>query len=98
MITPYSPLTTEDSTDTQALYARFPHLIRIELLWGSLECRQFLSGLLTDDRGGHRNGFPAEHARTIFSLLMEHDAAFPEFEELAHRAAWHDGYQRRALG
>lgn len=90
-------MTIPSATDTRALYMRFPHLVRIELLWGSLECRQFISGLLTDDRGDHREGFPAEHAKTIFALLMEHDAAFPEFDGQATQAAWHDGYQRSAM-
>ncbi len=90
-------MTTPEATDTRALYTRFPHLIRIELLWGSLECRRFLSGLLTDDRGDRRTGFPAEHAKTIFSLLMEHDAAFPEFEAVQTQPAWHDAYQRGAM-
>ncbi|MCB1886511.1 MAG: hypothetical protein KDH20_02785 [Rhodocyclaceae bacterium] len=90
-------MTTPEATDTRALYARFPHLIRIELLWGSLECRQFLSGLLTDDRGDHRTGFPAEHAKTIFALLMEHDAAFPEFDASQAQSPWHDGFQRSAM-
>ncbi|MCB1896275.1 MAG: hypothetical protein H6945_13510 [Zoogloeaceae bacterium] len=92
-------MTTADitSTDTRALYQRFPHLIRIELMWGSVECRQFLSSLLTDDRGEHRTGFPAEHAKTIFSLLMEHDSAFPECELASIKPASHDFYQGRNL-
>jgi len=90
-------MTTANTTDTQALYRRFPHLIRIELLWGSLECRQFLAGLLTDDRGEHRSGFPAEHAKTILSLLTEHDEAFPEFDASAGPATWYDAYQHSDL-
>ncbi|MCB1917340.1 MAG: hypothetical protein KDG52_16700 [Rhodocyclaceae bacterium] len=92
-------MTTAESatTDTRALYQRFPHLVRIELLWGSVECRQFLSSLLTDDRGEHRTGFPAEHAKTIFSLLMEHDAAFPQCESAVVRPASHDFYQSHGL-
>ncbi len=90
-------MTTANVTETQALYRRFPHLIRIELLWGSLECRRFLAGLLTDERGEHRSGFPAQHAKTILSLLMEHDETFPEFDTSAGSGIWYDAYQRSDL-
>ncbi len=67
-------------TPTEALYARFPHLRKIDLMWGSAECRKFIWGLMTDTRGGTRQGFPKEHAATIMKLLMEHDRIFPQFE------------------
>lgn len=67
-------------TPTEEFYERFPHLRRIDLIWGSSECRKFLLHLLTDTRGGTRQGFPKEHAGTIMSLLMEHDRRYPQFE------------------
>jgi hypothetical protein len=67
-------------TETDALYQRFPHLRRIDLLWGSAECRKYVFDLMTDTRGGTRMGFPKEHALTIMKLLMEHDQRFPQFE------------------
>lgn len=81
------------TTDTHELFARFPHLARLALMWGSLECRDFISGLILDTRQGTRQGFPAEHASTIFRLLQEHDADFPEFEPTA-RQSWGFGRQR----
>lgn len=82
------------STDTTALFARFPHLARIEALWGTPEGRRYISNLLTDDRGGKRQGFPPEHAKTIFALLMEHDRLFPECEPSSAPGTWQDAYQR----
>jgi hypothetical protein len=67
-------------TDTDALYQRFPHLRRIDLIWGTPECRKYIFGLMTDTRGGTRMGFPKEHAQTVMKLLMEHDRCFPQFE------------------
>ncbi|THF63483.1 hypothetical protein [Pseudothauera rhizosphaerae] len=85
-------------TDTMSLYARFPHLRKIDHIWGSRECRNYILQLMTDTRGGTRQGFPREHALTIMSLLMEHDRRFPQFEEAPSDAHWGDGPQRRASG
>lgn len=72
---------TETSTDL--LYAAYPHLQKIDLLWGSPECRIFVFNLLTDTRGGSRQGFPKAHAATLMLLLHEHDQHFPQFEHCA---------------
>jgi hypothetical protein len=69
------------NTNVSALYAAYPHLKRIEELWGSREGREFINKLMNDTRGGIRHGFPPEHATTILRLLMEHDRRFPQFEE-----------------
>lgn len=84
-------------TATEQLYERFPHLKKIESMWGSPECRKFLFLLMTDTRGGTRQGFPKEHAVTIMSLLMEHDRRFPQFEhELGHHdTRWGSEQNRR---
>ncbi len=88
----------QTETDTRALYARFPHLRQIDLIWGSRECRNFIFRLMTDTRGGTRQGFPAEHAMTIMSLLLEHDRRFPEFEQEPREFRWGDEHQRRGSG
>lgn len=79
-------------TSTEKLYERFPHLRKIDSIWGTAECRKFLFQLMTDTRGGSRQGFPAEHAGTIMSLLMEHDRGFPQFENDVehHDTRWGD--------
>lgn len=79
-------------TSTAKLYERFPHLRKIDTIWGTVECRKFLFLLMTDTRGGTRQGFPAEHAMTIMSLLMEHDRRFPQFENAVehHDTRWGD--------
>ena len=81
-------------TDTSALFQRFPHLRKIELLWGSRECRNFIFALMTDTRGGGRQGFPPEHAMTIMKLLMEHDFNYPQFEHGGHDGRWGDDDRR----
>ncbi|WP_222948174.1 hypothetical protein [Thauera sedimentorum] len=85
-------------TDTRALYERFPHLRKIDLIWGTRECRDYVFRLMTDTRGGTRQGFPREHALTIMSLLMEHDRHFPEFEKEPREFRWGDEHQRRGSG
>lgn len=82
-------------TDTQALYQHYPHLRVIDEIWGTKECRAFVQRLLTDTRGGKRQGFPPDHARTIMSLFLEHDRVFPEFEDAIHDIRWGDDDQRR---
>lgn len=82
-------------TDTASLFQRFPHLSVIDLMWGSRECRSYIFRLMTDTRGGSRQGFPPEHARTIMTLLLEHDRNFPQFENDGEDNRWGDHYQRR---
>jgi hypothetical protein len=81
--------------DTAAFFARFPHLRRIEENWGTLACRKDLMTLMNDTRNGQRKGFPAEHALTIFRLMLEHDTDFPQFEESASSAIWSDASHNR---
>ena len=81
-------------TDVSALYAAYPHLAKLELLWGSGDGRDFINGLLNDTRGGTRQGFAAEHARTIVRLLIEHDALFPQFDD-STSVIWQDPDRRR---
>ena len=72
-----SPHTVEVSR----LYEAYPHLIRIDELWGSAECRSLLLLLLSDTRDGERRGFPREHAATLMRLLIAHDQQFPAFDD-----------------
>ena len=81
--------------DTAALFARFPHLRRLEETWGTLACRKDLMALMNDTRNGQRKGFPSEHALTIFRLVLEHDTDFPQFEEAAGPAIWSDASHDR---
>jgi len=84
-------------TSTEELYERFPHLRKIDLLWGSPECRKFLFMLMTDTRGGTRQGFPREHGATIMALLLEHDRCFPQFEHVVspHDQRWGNDMRRK---
>lgn len=86
-------------TRTDELYSRFPHLRRIDEQWGTSECRRLLFSLLTDTRGGTRQGFPPQYAGTVMSLLMEHDRRFPQFENdvESHDTRWGDDMQRRGV-
>lgn len=83
-------------TDTSRLFAAYPHLAAIGGKWGTRECRRQLKELMTDTRGGGRNGFPPEHALTLMMLLLEHDREFPEFDDSTTTSWWeHDARSRR---
>lgn len=75
-------------TDTTRLYAAHPHLVRIDELWGQKACRDLLTHLMTETRDGERAGFCEENASTLLKLLMEHDRAFPEFDDSGKIANW----------
>lgn len=81
--------------DTTAFFAAFPHLRSIEETWGTLPCRRQLMSLMNDTRNGKRKGFPADHALTLFRLMMEHDADFPQYEEASNPAVWSDATHDR---
>ncbi|MBK1647386.1 hypothetical protein [Rhabdochromatium marinum] len=69
------------TTDTSRLYQQYPHLKQIDELWGTRAGRDFLNELIIDNRDDTRQGFPLEHAKTIFDLLIEHDKMFPQFDD-----------------
>ncbi|MBL8446964.1 MAG: hypothetical protein JNJ44_06080 [Zoogloeaceae bacterium] len=89
--------THHPKVETTALVARFPHLQVVVDEWGSASCRRRLMALMNDTRNGERKGFPAEHALTIFRLVMEHDQDFPQFEELATAVPWSDATHDRGF-
>jgi hypothetical protein len=81
-------------TDTTTLFQRYPHLRTVADLWGSRECREFLVGLMFDTRDGQRQGFDPATAMTIFALLDEHDARFPNHAARATDGIWSEGVGR----
>jgi hypothetical protein len=71
-----------DTIDTSELLSRYPHIAdKIRTLWSTKECRALLMALLNDTREGSRAGFPQPIAKIIFSLLKDHDAKFPQFDD-----------------
>jgi hypothetical protein len=82
-------------TDTAGLYADHPHLACIDEMWGTPKCREYISRLLTDSRGGMRRGFDPKHASTIFQLLFEHDQRFPDLDDTRGGAWWVTDRSRR---
>ncbi len=83
------------TTDTSEFYAAYPHLARIDDLWGTAQCRKLLIELLTDTRNGTRRGFEPEHARTIFRLLSEHDEKFDHLDNPDTVTWWQENPQGR---
>ena len=62
---------------------KFPHIqYRIELLWGSRDCRKYLKSLGVADRP-NRKGFPFEAGMAIHSILELHDSEYPEFKPIS---------------
>ncbi|WP_121241876.1 hypothetical protein [Sulfurisoma sediminicola] len=62
----------------------YPHIThRIESLWGTKECRNFLLELISDSRDGKRQGLPPDVAKEIILVLQHHDAEFPGFDDSA---------------
>ncbi len=81
-------------TDTSRLYADHPHLAKIEEMWGTRSCRDFISQLMSETRGGTRQGFAPENASTLLRLLMEHDIEFPALDDSAGGKWWAGGLDR----
>ncbi|WEN42614.1 hypothetical protein CKCBHOJB_02213 [Thauera sp. GDN1] len=75
-----SSQTPTPQTAVSDLFEAFPHLSFILSDWGTQAGRDKIASLILDTRNGTRKGFPPDHAKTVFSLLMEHDTKFPEFE------------------
>lgn len=74
--------------DTSQLYATYPHLMRIDELWGKPECRIYLTELMSETRDGARTGFAPDHASTLLRLLMEHDRAYPDYDDSFKLPIW----------
>jgi hypothetical protein len=59
------------------LLSKFPHVQkRIELFWGTVECREYLNGLTLTDTT--KQGFPFDVVSVLFDLLGDHDDKFPQ--------------------
>ncbi|HRP95814.1 MAG TPA: hypothetical protein PL143_06140 [Rhodocyclaceae bacterium] len=83
------------NVDTSRLYTAFPHLAKIDRIWGTRECRQFIRDLLSETRDGQRSGFAPDHASTIMRLLIEHDRHFPDFDDSFGGAWWQKELDRQ---
>ena len=67
-----------DNEELETIKQRFPHIGRQLLsLWGCPDFSVYINQLLSDTRGGSRQGFPVEVARALFKLIQLHDRAFP---------------------
>lgn len=61
-----------------SLQNKYPHIYnKLILLWGTEECRLYISELLKDTRKDTRIGFPIEVAQELMSILAEHDRLYP---------------------
>lgn len=78
------------TTDATAFFAAYPHLARIDEMWGTAQCRKLLLELLSDSRDGARKGFEPEHASTIFRMLNEHDEKFNHLDNPDTVTWWQD--------
>lgn len=57
----------------------YPHIQkRLEIIWGTMECRKYLKSLCVIDRED-RKGFPFEIIQTFVDLISLHDSAFPQY-------------------
>ena len=57
----------------------FPHVVkRVNAMWGTAECREYLIGLMRQTDRESRQGFPPQAFRACFDLFMLHDMEFPQ--------------------
>jgi hypothetical protein len=64
--------------DFQRINKKFPHIgTKIFYLWTTDGLSPYLNDVLTNRRGGERQGFPADIAMAIFRLQQEHDSLYP---------------------
>lgn len=68
-----------ENEELKKVNQRFPHIGRqLQSLWGCPDFSVYINQLLSDTRGGSRQGFPVEVARALFKLLQVHDREFPQ--------------------
>lgn len=68
----------QDDFDFMLINTRFPHLgKRIEMFWGSNDFDSMINAIMSDTRGGTRQGFPDGVGSAIFRLQQKHDHLFP---------------------
>jgi hypothetical protein len=67
---PDSPETATTADPTLCALEAFPGVLkRIQSLWGTPDCDQFMQSLFMDSRGGTRRGFPVDAAAEIMYLI-----------------------------
>jgi hypothetical protein len=62
----------------------YPHVLsKLDLLWGTKDCRDYLTNLVMNDRDGRQpinaKGFPLEIINLIICILEIHDELYPHF-------------------
>lgn len=76
-----SKISLIENYDYQLIAGRYPHIaVKMNALWGSRECREYLLELTIDSRGDRR-GFHENDLFTIYHLIEEHDKQFPRFAQ-----------------
>lgn len=69
-----------NTIDTSDLKQKHPHIMKkVEAMWGTKECRDYLMHLIKDSRDGARAGFDFTVASSILQLLIRHDELFPQY-------------------
>ena len=77
----------EGSVEFKSLHNSFPRISeKISALWGTAEFNPYLSGLLHDNRGDNRRGFPFETLTTLHALAERHNKEFAHL--YAHIDLW----------
>lgn len=67
---------------------------RVNTIWGSKACRDYLVTLLSDSRNGARTGFDPAVAKLIYGLLADHDESYPQFDDSDQVVLPFGGYHR----
>ena len=69
------PITGTD--DFKLLNASFPRIAdQISAIWGTAQFNPYLKGLLHDNRGGNRHGFPFETLMALHAMAEKHNQEF----------------------
>jgi hypothetical protein len=59
--------------------SKYPHVqTRLDIMWGTKECRDYLYQLIVPDRDG-RAGFPVEDLDVINDIMRLHDQYYPQY-------------------
>jgi len=68
---------------------KLPHIQRkIDVMWGTQSCRDYLMTLVSDNRDGQRKGFSMDLINEIIAVLDKHDVDFPQFNNTNPIDAW----------
>lgn len=82
---------------TEQIKIEYPRIHNIiTSIWGTQECRDYMSKLVIQDRKCKREGFPFHIITTLSNWMAYHDFMYPRYD-VSRNDPWSAGYNKNDI-